>query len=126
MKFKLCVAPGCEEIAAAGASHCPTHAADRDARQKARRAQAQTSAAAIAGRQLYANPRWQRAARRYLAQHPLCSDCGELGVVEPATDVDHVVPHRGDRALFWDRSNWQPLCHRCHSRKTAREVFHGT
>ena len=20
----------------------------------------------------------------------------------PATDVDHIVPHRGDQALFWD------------------------
>jgi hypothetical protein len=25
---------------------------------------------------------------------------------------------------IWDRTNWQRLCHRCHSRKTAREVFH--
>jgi 5-methylcytosine-specific restriction protein A len=24
-------------------------------------------------------------------------------------------------ALFWDSSNWQPLCHECHSSKTARE-----
>jgi 5-methylcytosine-specific restriction protein A len=24
-------------------------------------------------------------------------------------------------ALFWDQSNWQPLCHTCHSKKTARE-----
>jgi 5-methylcytosine-specific restriction endonuclease McrA len=24
--------------------------------------------------------------------------------------VDHVIPHRGDTRLFWDRSNWQPLC----------------
>jgi 5-methylcytosine-specific restriction enzyme A len=38
--------------------------------------------------------------------------------------VDHITPHKGDRQMFWDRSNWQSLCHRCHSRKTAREVFH--
>ncbi|MFR3634507.1 MAG: HNH endonuclease [Sutterella sp.] len=30
-------------------------------------------------------------------------------------------PHKGDMALFWDQSNWQPLCHTCHSKKTARE-----
>jgi 5-methylcytosine-specific restriction protein A len=23
--------------------------------------------------------------------------------------------------LFWDRSNWQGLCHPCHSAKTATE-----
>jgi 5-methylcytosine-specific restriction protein A len=42
--------------------------------------------------------------------------CGDL-----ATDVDHVVPHRGDRQLFWDTSNHQALCHSCHSRKTGKE-----
>lgn len=24
--------------------------------------------------------------------------------------VDHIVPHKGDMALFWDSQNWQPLC----------------
>jgi 5-methylcytosine-specific restriction protein A len=24
-------------------------------------------------------------------------------------------------ALFWNRENWQALCWRCHSRKTAKE-----
>ncbi|MCR8827199.1 HNH endonuclease [Photobacterium sp. TY 1-4] len=43
----------------------------------------------------------------------------------PATDVDHITPHKGDRRLFFDQSNWQSLCKSCHSRKTAREVFHG-
>lgn len=89
-----------------------------------RRAKAQTSPAALAARKLYANPRWVKASKAYLRDNPLCVDCQELGVVEPATDVDHIEPHKGDRKLFWDRSNWQSLCHRCHSRKTAREVFH--
>jgi 5-methylcytosine-specific restriction protein A len=24
--------------------------------------------------------------------------------------VDHVVPHKGDRVLFWQRCNWQSSC----------------
>jgi len=44
---------------------------------------------------------------------------GERAVA--ATDVDHIVPHCGDMALFWDVLNWQPLCEACHGRKTARE-----
>lgn len=40
---------------------------------------------------------------------------------EPATDVDHIVPHKGNHELFWDRDNWQALCHHCHSVKTATE-----
>lgn len=27
-----------------------------------------------------------------------------------ATVVDHIVPHGGDQALFWDTGNWQSLC----------------
>jgi len=33
------------------------------------------------------------------------------GIIKPATDVDHVIPHRGNRSLFWDEENWQALCH---------------
>jgi tetratricopeptide (TPR) repeat protein len=33
--------------------------------------------------------------------------------------VDHIVPHRADRKLFWDQSNWQALCRMHHSKKTA-------
>ena len=37
----------------------------------------------------------------------------------PATVVDHIIPHRGDKRLFWDEKNWQPLCKDCHDRKTG-------
>ena len=66
---------------------------------------------------------WRKARAGFLSRHPLCEcvDCKNLGRVLPASVVDHIVPHRGDRALFWDRSNWQPMNERCHNRKTARE-----
>nr|WP_232897181.1 HNH endonuclease signature motif containing protein [Pontibaca salina] len=108
-----------------GLSHCELHEEQRQAKLAASRAKAQTSPAAAQARRLYADPRWVSASRRFLRRHPLCADCGELGAVEPATQVDHIIRHRGDRKLFWDKSNWQALCQRCHSRKTAREVFHG-
>jgi 5-methylcytosine-specific restriction protein A len=47
--------------------------------------------------------------------------CKAAGRLEPATVVDHVVPHRGDERLFWDKGNWQGLCKRCHDAKTACE-----
>ncbi|MCG7623196.1 HNH endonuclease [Epibacterium sp. Ofav1-8] len=124
-RLKICAASGCEEFALPGLSHCEQHEADRQEKLKVRRAKAQTSEAAIAARVLYADPKWKAARIAYLRQHPLCVDCGELGVIEAATDVDHIIPHKGDPKLFWVRSNWQALCHRCHSRKTAREVFQG-
>lgn len=35
--------------------------------------------------------------------------------------MDHIEPHRGDKAKFWDPTNWQPMAKECHDRKTARE-----
>lgn len=57
----------------------------------------------------------------FLQSHPLCAECRKLGRYTKATVVDHIVPHRGDQKLFWDRSNWQPLCKACHDQKTWRE-----
>lgn len=74
--------------------------------------------------------RWTREAKRFLRQFPLCgmrpggqasvmSECHARGWVTPAVLVDHVVPQRGDQALFWDREgNWQALCRECHDAKT--------
>lgn len=69
----------------------------------------------------YGRP-WRRARAQYLASHPCCTLCLQRGIVEPATVVDHVIPHRGDPVLFNDRGNWQPLCQTCHDAvKQAQE-----
>jgi len=39
--------------------------------------------------------------------------------VKAATVVDHIIAHKGNANLFWDESNWQALCKRCHNSKTA-------
>jgi 5-methylcytosine-specific restriction protein A len=62
---------------------------------------------------------WQKARLGYLADHPLCVPCGERGLTMAATVVDHIVPHKGDKTLFWSSDNWQSLCATCHNRKTA-------
>lgn len=62
------------------------------------------------------NSEWRKKRKIFLQLNPLCVKCGA-----PATDVDHIIPHKGDKILFWNPNNWQSLCHRCHSQKTARE-----
>jgi 5-methylcytosine-specific restriction protein A len=64
--------------------------------------------------------RWDRARKAFLQRHPLCRMCEEAGLVTAARVVDHIVPHKGDAALFWDPGNWQPLCTACHSRTKQR------
>lgn len=65
--------------------------------------------------------KWQQARKGFLAKHPLCAECERQGRIAAATDLDHIIPHKGDKDAFWTRSNWQALCHPCHSRKTATE-----
>jgi 5-methylcytosine-specific restriction enzyme A len=64
--------------------------------------------------------RWRKARLGFLRKHPLCCHCLERGRTTAATVVDHIIPHRGDKALFWNRENWQPLCKSCHDTKTGR------
>ena len=65
--------------------------------------------------------RWQKAREGYLRSHPLCRECEKQGKLTPATVVDHIIPHKGDQGLFWDKDNWGALCKPCHDAKTARE-----
>jgi hypothetical protein len=54
--------------------------------------------------------KWDKASLAFLAVHPLCRGCEAVGRTEAATLTDHVVPHRGDMARFWDRAWWQASC----------------
>lgn len=66
--------------------------------------------------------KWREARLGYLARHPLCVHCLARGYVTASIEVDHIVPHCGDPALFWDaENNWQALCKPCHSAKTVAE-----
>ena len=66
------------------------------------------------------NSRWQKARATFLRSHPLCCHCATLDITTAATVVDHITPHKGDQALFWDVDNWQPLCKPCHDRWKQR------
>lgn len=65
--------------------------------------------------------KWQKAREGHLRSRPLCVMCEAESLVTAATVVDHRIPHRGDQALFWDKTNWQSLCTTHHSRDKQRE-----
>ena len=62
---------------------------------------------------LYNNERWRKASRAFRAENPYCAVCEA-----PCQSVDHIQPHDGDYDLFWDSSNWQALCNKCHGLKS--------
>lgn len=64
---------------------------------------------------------WHKERKKFLAENPWCSECLKQGIYTPATEVDHVIPHKGNQELFWDRNNWDSKCKSCHSRKTRLE-----
>lgn len=77
----------------------------------------------------YMLPIWtDRLRPEQLLREPFCRECARLYAEDdprrrtPATVVDHVVPHRGDWAIFTDASNLQSLCKRHHDKKTAQEL----
>jgi 5-methylcytosine-specific restriction protein A len=63
---------------------------------------------------------WRAFRMHTLITEPLCRACRRRGKITPATDVDHITPlSKGGGRL--DPYNVQPLCHSCHSRKTAKD-----
>lgn len=70
----------------------------------------------------YNTSAWRKRRQGQLTSHPLCWMCQQMGYVTPATVADHVVPHRGDRELFW-RGELASLCKYHHdSTKQAEEI----
>ena len=103
-----CRHPGCSALVPYGTKYCDRH--------KPLHTEEERSAAERGyGRA------WQKASKRYLAAHPLCVQCAAEGKYTRATVVDHIVPHRGDRTLFWSEANWQALCKHHHDVKTRNE-----
>ncbi|MGA0081716.1 MAG: HNH endonuclease [Ilumatobacteraceae bacterium] len=69
---------------------------------------------------LYNTTAWRRLRAAVLREQPLCVHCTETGATTLAQMVDHIFPVRlgGD---MWALDNLQPLCNKCHARKSARE-----
>ena len=69
--------------------------------------------------------RWQRYRAGFLRKHPLCQMHMLQGQVVEASVVDHIVPHKGDQTLFWDKANHQALCKTCHDSHKKRFELSG-
>lgn len=67
--------------------------------------------------------RWQCLVRdAFTCQWP---GCGRIEHDTSKLVADHIVPHRGDRRLFFDLDNLQTLCAECHSTHKQRAEARG-
>lgn len=118
--MRPCAHPGCGELTRSG--YCEKHRPKDRQRRSVNAADWHT---------WYTLPVWRKRLRPdQLLREPFCRECSARGVRErrpellrvPATDVDHIVAHRGSWSKFTDPNNLQSLCHACHSRKTQAEM----
>lgn len=65
-------------------------------------------------KRLYNSKRWKDLRAIQLRGKPMCHYCSLLSKRTIAMVVDHIKPHRGDEALFFDPENLQSLCKLCH------------
>lgn len=76
-----------------------------------------------AWRRWYKLARWQKLRWSILVRdHFTCKMCERIEGNTSQLVGDHIKPHRGDEAMFWDANNIQCLCKSCHDRlKQAEE-----
>lgn len=103
--LRACVVPGCSVLVSTG--RCAPHAValahtrpNRDVRK------------------WYYTETWR--SLRLMVLTDAMYTCAQCGMVQAELDVDHIVKHNGDPAVFWDRANLQALCKPCHSAKTQQ------
>src|SRR5512139_157912 len=106
--LRPCTYPGCNTLVSG--DRCDLHSSKRVERDPD-------------VKKLYNSRRWKSIRQRQLAEYPWCADCLERTLYTPATEVDHIHRHHGNAELFF-AGPFQSLCTPCHSRKTAKEVFH--
>jgi 5-methylcytosine-specific restriction protein A len=113
--LRLCLHAGCGVLTREG--YCERHRPKEQPRRES-----------ASWHPWYGLPIWKDDLRPWQLLHePFCRECarkyppGNPRHRTRATDVDHIVPHRGDWVRFTDRDNLQSLCHRCHSIKTMQE-----
>lgn len=66
----------------------------------------------------YNSTKWRKYSKDIRRKEPLCRMCVGEGKTVLATMVDHIIPilAGGDK---WVRNNLQPLCKKCHAKKSA-------
>lgn len=108
-----CSWSGCTTLVTRG--RCDVHEAIVQAKEASRR-KAFDRQRPNANARGYTN-KWRQYSKARLVKHPLCRACERNGRTVLAEVTDHIVPHRGDMKLFWDKTNHQSLCLACNTRK---------
>lgn len=111
---RICRANGCHRLVGINETYCPDHQPEA----KPRSTVYFEGVKQTEWRNLYSSKRWKELSSKCLEENPTCQKCRGAA----STEVHHVIPHRGDKELFYDADNLVALCHPCHSAETRREA----
>ena len=118
MRKIICKQPGCFRTIdpESGHTYCIEHQAQERAEQERKKVY-MPRVEHGSWTELYNSPKWKALRDGKLKDTPSCEKCGA-----PATEVHHIVPHRGNMALFLDWDNLMSLCNKCHRLQTIKET----
>ena len=80
-----------------------------------------TPSGSIEEQKPYHSVTWRKLRLSLLKHEPLCRVCKAKGIIKQATVADHLIPARITSLSFYDSSNLQPLCAKCHDKKSRDE-----
>jgi len=113
MRAKICAEAGCGALIPQDKTYCDKHKREKPAPFRG---------AVRSNEEFYNTQRWKKLRRKILKRIPYCANCGEHEN-DPALEIHHVKPPRGDEELFFDGNNLIPVCPACHKRLTALEIY---
>lgn len=118
MRKIICKQPGCCRTIdpSTGHKYCPEHQAQERAELERKKIY-MPHVERGSWDELYHTPEWRTLRAEKLRQTPNCEICGE-----PATEVHHKIPHKGNRDIFLDWDNLQSICNKCHRLQTIKET----
>lgn len=68
-------------------------------------------------RPIHYGSKWDKYAKQYKLENPLCVNCLERGIVKPSEEVHHVIPVNEAPELMFEASNLKALCIPCHKQE---------
>lgn len=113
---KICAATGCHALIDHDKKYCERHAY-LQRRDDERRNSFFSGGSKSEYSEMYLLPEWKKLQTAQLRNNPYCAKCGGR-----ATEVHHIIPHRGDMNMFLNPGNLVSLCHDCHLQETKREI----
>jgi 5-methylcytosine-specific restriction endonuclease McrA len=112
MRKKICNYPGCNCLIDPSERYCPQH----------KREQPPPFSNAIRyNDSLYKTTQWRQLRDKVLRELAYCFKCG-ISNDETKLEVHHLIPPRGNEALFFDIENLVAVCPVCHRIITAKEI----